>query len=106
SLLWSTVSINAKKIEFFKDVYCNYDVDPKKNRDSIFFNKLSYDEAIKIIKNNKHAILHPRCLELAKKNNLRLIIRSFKNYKKNKKKITIIEKDLSKKGEKIIYEIN
>jgi aspartate kinase len=101
------ISLKADLIEFFKDVDGIYDIDPKKNNKSNFFEKLSFDEALKIIKNNAHAILHPRCLELAKKNNQKLIIRSFKNYlkNKNKKKFTIIEKDSFQKVEKNIYEI-
>jgi aspartate kinase len=101
------ISLKAELIEFYKDVDGIYDIDPRKNKNSIFFEKLSFDEALEIIKNNKHAILHPRCLNLAKKNNQKLIVRSFKNYQKskNKKKFTIIEKDSFQKVEKNIYEI-
>ncbi|OGN60576.1 MAG: aspartate kinase [Chlamydiae bacterium RIFCSPHIGHO2_12_FULL_27_8] len=94
-------AIEAESVDFYKDVMGIYNKDPKENKDAVFFNKLNYDESLKIITSSKHFLLHPRALELAKQNNIKLIIRSFK---KNAKKFTSIENDAFKKDGKIVYE--
>jgi hypothetical protein len=47
--------------------------------------------------------LHPRCIKLAEKNDILLVIRSFKNFKKSKN-FTIIGKGSLKKVAKVVYE--
>jgi aspartate kinase len=70
------VALGACKVEFFKDVEGIYSEDPKKNSKAQLFPSLSYDQAIEIV--NKGAkVLHARCIQLAKKNNLPLHIISF-----------------------------
>jgi len=101
-------ALECENVEFYKDVDGIYNEDPKINQNSKFFHELSYEEALNIVKNNTHYILHPRCIKLASSNNIKLIIKSFKKIKKNinKKKITIIGKETFKKVEKNVYEIN
>ena len=97
------ISLNADCIEFYKDVIGIYNKDPKKYSDAVFLSELSFEKALDIIEKSQHHILHPRSVRLAEKNNLDLIIRSFKNYKKNKI-FTIIKKEVSKKVNNIVYE--
>lgn len=70
------ISLKAEKVEFFKDVPAFFDKDPKKFSDAISYTNLSYDEALKMAYEGAK-ILHPRAIELAKKNGLPLHIRSF-----------------------------
>jgi aspartate kinase len=69
------VALNAEKVVFFKDVAGLYDEDPKLNPTAKFHEKLDYDQALSIASNG--LVLHPRCIVLAKKNELPLQIRSF-----------------------------
>ncbi len=70
------IALNADKVEFFKDVEGIFSEDPKINPNAILYPVLSYDEALKIVSTGAE-ILHPRCILLAKKNELPLHIRSF-----------------------------
>jgi aspartate kinase len=96
------IALNSEIVEFYKDVDGIYETDPKKDRNSFFFSELTYEKALKIIEKNTHFVLHPRSIKLACDNNIKLIIRSFKN--RNKKKFTIIGKDPFKKVKKNVYE--
>jgi len=101
------IALGCRGVEFYKDVDGIYDLDPKTNKNSKFFNELSYSQALKIIKKNKHSVLHPRCIKLASVNSISLIIRNFKNVQKNKnkKKFTIIGKETFQKQKEVVYEI-
>lgn len=70
------IALRASRVEFYKDVPGIFEVDPKKQPNSKQFPTLSYDEALQIAQGGAK-ILHSRCLELAKKNNLPLYVRSF-----------------------------
>lgn len=70
------IALKAEKVEFFKDVPAFFDKDPKQFSDAISYTNLSYDEALKIACEGAK-ILHPRAIELAKKNGLPLHVRSF-----------------------------
>lgn len=73
------VSLDASLVEFFKDVSGVFDEDPKKNPKALFYETLTYCQALNVIaKGGK--ILHPRCVQLAGKNYLPLKVRSFKTY--------------------------
>ncbi|NGX50053.1 MAG: Aspartokinase [Candidatus Anoxychlamydiales bacterium] len=98
------VALKAKIVEFYKDVDGIYEKDPKKDKSSFFYEKLSHEKALKILEKNEHKILHPRCVKLASNNNISLNILNFKNRKN--KKFTNIEKVSFKKGTKNVYEIN
>src|SRR3990167_424062 len=47
-------AIEAESVDFYKDVMGIYNKDPKENKDAVFFNKLNYDESLKIITSSKH----------------------------------------------------
>ncbi|NGX28283.1 MAG: Aspartokinase [Candidatus Anoxychlamydiales bacterium] len=98
------VALRADFVEFYKDVAGIYDLDPKKNKNAKFFQKLSFEKALKIIQKSSHPVLHPRCIKLALDNNLSLTVKSFKNFKKQKK-FTIISKKTFKKVVKNVYEL-
>ena len=98
------VALKAKIVEFYKDVDGIYEKDPKKDKNSFFYEKLTHEKALKILEKNEHKILHPRCVKLALNNNISLNILNFKNRKN--KKFTNIEKVSFKKGKKNVYEIN
>lgn len=73
------VILQAELVEFFKDVPGVYEEDPKKNPHAVFYEKLTYGEALNIVSGGGR-ILHPRCIQLAHKNYLLLKVRSFKTY--------------------------
>ena len=70
------VSLQATRIEFYKDVPGIYSEDPKKNPEALYYPFLSYDKALNLAKNGGK-ILHPRCIELAAKNAMPLHVISF-----------------------------
>lgn len=70
------VALGSTRVEFFKDVPGVFDEDPKKNSAACMFQQLSYKEALEIMHKGAK-VLHPRCIELANKNNLMLQVRSF-----------------------------
>lgn len=69
-------ALSAAVVEFYKDVWGIYDKDPKFNPDGRYLPFLTYDEAIQIVQRGSQ-VLSCRCLELAKKNGLPLVVRSF-----------------------------
>lgn len=72
-------AIDAHKVEFYKDVPGIFLEDPKKNPAALLMKELSYDQAENIVKNGCE-ILHLRSILLAKKNSLRLHVRSFLDF--------------------------
>jgi aspartate kinase len=70
------IALNADYVEFYKDVDGIYERDPKKDPSARRHSELSYDEALDITR-REPGVLHVRCLELAKRNNLPLVVRSF-----------------------------
>lgn len=71
-------ALGAEKVEFYKDVPGFCSEDPKINPQASLFSHLSYDEAIDIVAKGAK-ILHKRCLELAKTNDIPLHVLSFKD---------------------------
>lgn len=63
-------------VEFYKDISGVYDKDPHQHPSAILFPKLSYDKAISLTEAGAK-VLHPRCVRLAKKNNIPLHVLSF-----------------------------
>lgn len=98
------IALDARCVEFYKDVDGIYSEDPKKNRDAVHFSSLSYDEALAIVKKGAK-ILHPRSIELAKKNLIELNILSFKKSSHNAFMGTIISADQKMRGDGKLYEI-
>ncbi|MCH9633321.1 MAG: Aspartokinase [Chlamydiae bacterium] len=70
------ISLDADKVEFFKDVEGLYEEDPKLNPHAKKLPFLTYQEALLHIK-DESAVLHPRCIRLAEANGIPLFIRSF-----------------------------
>ena len=85
------IALGAKKVEFYKDVLGIYEKDPKKNENVELFDKITYDNLLKIL-DEKTEVLHKRCITLAKKNNIKLHLLPFFNFSINEKlKGTVIE---------------
>lgn len=70
------VALNAVKVEFYKDVLGFFSEDPKKNSQATLFSQLPYQDALRIV-NQGAEILHPRSIELAKKNKVPLHVLPF-----------------------------
>lgn len=70
------VALGSSKVEFFKDVPGVFNADPKKNSAACMYTHLSHVEALKIVMEGAK-VLHPRCIELAQKNQLMLHVRTF-----------------------------
>lgn len=73
------VALQCDKVEFFKDVPGIYDYDPKKNPDARFYPYLSHSEAFEICQSGAK-VLHPRAIDLAKKNQLSLHVLPFSSW--------------------------
>lgn len=78
------VALGAEKAVFYKDVDGVYTKDPKKYADAVIQECLTYDEAISVVGEGKGAVLHPRAIALAKKNQVLLQVRSFKGESRDK----------------------
>lgn len=70
------VALKASHVEFYKDVGGIYQADPKTDPSAQRFDDMSYNQA-KMIVERGAKILHGRCLDLAQKNQLPLLVRSF-----------------------------
>lgn len=70
------VALQASHVEFYKDVEGVYTDDPKKNATAAKFDLLGFDAALSIMEEGAR-VLHPRCVQLAKKNFLPLHVLSF-----------------------------
>ena len=70
------VALNAEHVEFYKDVDGIYTADPKTHLGAIRFENLGYDDALTIV-NGGAKVLHPRAVDLAKKNGIPLLVKSF-----------------------------
>ncbi len=71
------VALNARKVEFYKDVHGIYTSDPKKDDRAEYLPRLTYREALEVIIKSERKVLHPRAIELALKNNITLFVSSF-----------------------------
>jgi len=70
------LALDASCVEFIKDVDGIYSADPKSDEGARHIPSMSYDEALDIL-DCRCPILHPRAIQLAKKNNLPLKVLSF-----------------------------
>lgn len=71
------VALEAKKVEFYKDVAGVYSEDPQKNARARLFSHLSYKEALAFAKQSSF-VLHARAIILASKNHILLHVLTFK----------------------------
>lgn len=70
------VAMRAEKVEFYKDVEGIYSQDPKRHPEAHMFSQMTYDDALTLLLQGAK-VLHPRCVQLAKKNHLPLHVVSF-----------------------------
>lgn len=77
------VSLGAERVEFFKDVGGIYSADPRRHSASPLLPRLTYEEALRVVAESEHAVLHPRCIALAAKNGLPLRVLGFDPSQKN-----------------------
>jgi len=96
------IALKAQRVEFYKDVPGIFDEDPKRKNNANMFDELSFDEALNIVHKGAK-ILHPRSIELAKKNGMILHVRSFNEVEESKRNGTII-KGNREKAEGFHYE--
>lgn len=95
------IALNANVVEFFKDVPGVFNCDPKLDPNAYLIERMSYEHALAIVASGAK-VLHPRCVELARKNNLPLHVCSFKD---NGEKIgTVIEGDGSPRRQEPLFE--
>lgn len=89
-------ALGADIVEFYKDVKGIYSSDPKNCPGAKKFDKMTYDQTLEILSKGSK-VLHLRCVELAKKNNISLHILSYSDFLKGAG--TVIEggkRDMSK----------
>lgn len=67
---------SSQWVEFYKDVSGVYDKDPKIHMDAVHFPRLGFDQAITIAEAGAK-VLHPRAIQLAKKNFIPLLVQNF-----------------------------
>lgn len=99
------VSLGASFGEFFKDVSGVFEEDPKKNAQAQLLEKLTYEETLKLLEKGGR-ILHPRCIQLAQKNQLPLKVRSFKTFGAEQERWTMIFDQGSKPPQPVFEEEN
>lgn len=88
------VALDAEKVVFYKDVQGVFSKDPKKCKDAKICETLTYDQALSVIGSEGEAVLHPRSVALAKKNNLVMHVRSYvKKWREEKGSLVFCNKD-------------
>ncbi len=98
------IALGADRAVFYKDVEGVCSKDPKKHPDAEVVEHLSYEEALEVIGQGKAAVLHPRCVQLAMKNELILQVRSFDRKLKDKKGSIVFSVQADRLGTTKIYE--
>ena len=67
--------LNADKLYIYTDVDGVYSEDPNINSNAIKYETISYDKMIQMAKNGAK-VLHTKCVEMAKENNVSIIVKS------------------------------
>ena len=67
--------LNAEKLYIYTDVDGVYSEDPNNNSNAIKYDTISYDKMIEMA-NNGAKVLHNKCVEMAKKYNVPIIVKS------------------------------
>ncbi|BBH54127.1 aspartate kinase [Fluviispira sanaruensis] len=96
------IALKAELVEFFKDVYGIYNIDPKLDKQAKLLSILSHKEVLKIV-NEGAKVLHARCVLLAEKNAVPLKVLPFAHYEE-KNVGTLIESN-EKTDLHISYEV-
>lgn len=97
------VALGSSTVEFFKDVPGVFNMDPKTNSAACMYTHLNYSEALNIVLNGAK-VLHPRCIELAQKNNIKLHVRTFHDVDFGREEGTIISSQDVASSKRLIYE--
>ena len=71
-------AIKADKCDIYKDVDGVYDLDPKQNEIAFKYDIINYDDMLKL-SNNGAKVLHNKSIELAKKYNVKIHVKSLYN---------------------------
>lgn len=67
--------LKAEKLYIYTDVDGVYSEDPNINKNAIKYDSISYDKMIEMAKNGAK-VLHTKCVEMAKENNVPIIVKS------------------------------
>lgn len=67
--------MNAQRCDIYTDVDGVYSEDPNIKKDAIKFEMISYDEMLKMA-NNGAKVLHNKCVEMAKRYHVPIIVKS------------------------------
>ena len=71
-------AIKADKCDIYKDVDGIYNMDPKTNEKAFKYDKISYDEMLKL-SNNGAKVLHNKSIEIAKRFKIKIHVKSIYN---------------------------
>ncbi|MGN1302168.1 MAG: hypothetical protein ACI4VO_00715 [Clostridia bacterium] len=72
-------ALGLKECEIFKDVDGIYSEDPNKNKSAIKYKKVSYNKMIEMAEDGAR-VLHCKCVKMAKKENIKIIVKSTFNF--------------------------
>lgn len=72
------IALGASHVEFYKDVPGIFSEDPKKSESAFPISNATFDQVLEILQTGGR-ILHTRAVEMAKRHNMKLRIRSFYN---------------------------
>ena len=75
-------AIKADRCDIYKDVDGIYNIDPKINDNAFKYDKITYDEMLKL-SNNGAKVLHNKSIEIAKKFNVKIHVKSLYNINSN-----------------------
>lgn len=67
--------LKAEKLYIYTDVDGVYSEDPNINKNAVKYDSISYDKMIEMAKNGAK-VLHTKCVEMAKENNVPIIVKS------------------------------
>lgn len=76
------IALNAEQCEIYTDVLGVYTTDPRLVKTASLLDSISYDEMLEMAKLGA-GIMHPRSIELARKNNTKLVVRSAFDFNSN-----------------------
>lgn len=93
------VALGAERVEFYKDVDGIYNIDPKKDSTAVHYPKLSFEEALTIVRGGAK-VLHERALLLAMENNLPLFVSPFPDAPIQQKEGTKITTSIHRRNQK------
>jgi aspartate kinase len=82
--------LKARHVEFFKDVNGIYDLNPNEFKNAKLIQKLSYNECLEIVSAGAQVLQH-KCVLMAQKSSVKLVIRPFLDYNDEAKKTEVFD---------------